>query len=67
MSKLSRWEQWIEDQGQTEIARRLGVHRSAVHNWRHGKAQPGWKMVHRIVRISDGWLKAKDIRPDIYG
>ena len=58
--------EFIDHIGQAEIARRLGVSRSAVHNWRHGKSEPSWESARELARISDGYLTAHDIRPDIF-
>ena len=58
--------EFIDSVGQTEIARKLGVTRSAVHNWRNGKARPSWDKARELAKISDGYLEAHDIRPDIF-
>ena len=63
---MDKFIQYIDSIGQTELARKMGVSRSAVWNWRHGRACPDWHMAKRIAEESGGVLKPEEIRPDIY-
>lgn len=47
-----------------EIARRLGVKMSSVHNWYTGKTKPGLQTLMRAERL--GLLDAKKARPELW-
>ncbi len=69
---MNKFLQWIDEMGQVEIARRLGVTKQSVNFWRHKKCRPsikpdnGVSMVQRIIEASNGRLTREDIRPDVY-
>lgn len=59
--------EYIDQTGASNMARALDISRSTVSYWRSGQRQPGPKMARRIQVLSEGQVKAADIRPDIFG
>ena len=64
---MTKLQSYINEVGQTEIARQLGISRAAVNHWMTGHHKPSWEMCHELERISGGYLKRYEIRPDIFG
>ncbi len=57
----------IEKVGSTnELARILGCSASYVSNWTSGYRKIPIKYVKKIVELSEGELRKKDLRPDVY-
>lgn len=53
---------WIPLSGleKTEIARKLGISRQALHNIEKHGAQPKWDLAQKIIKISDGKVTIKE-------
>jgi DNA-binding transcriptional regulator YdaS (Cro superfamily) len=49
-----------------ELARILGCSHSYISNWVHGYRKVPIKYVKKLVELSGGQVKKKDLRPDIY-
>ncbi len=47
-----------------EFARKLKVSASAVSYWRRG-GKPKLKMVEKIIKITDGKVRGKDLRSEL--
>lgn len=52
---------WIEGQGATTIAYRLGVTESAVHSWRTGIRRPKPEHAKALICLSEGQITWEDI------
>ena len=50
----------------TELAIRLGCSKSYVSKWSKGERKVPIKYVKRIVELSQGEIRKKDLRPDVY-
>lgn len=51
---------------QAELARRIGVDRRNLNDWVHGKASISGKYVNKLVAMSEGEVRASDLRPDLF-
>lgn len=51
---------WAKDQRVTikDLARRLGVSRTAIHYWKMGKTCPSPEAMHKIERLTLGAVSA---------
>jgi len=57
----------IEKVGSTrKLARILGCSHSYISNWNSGYRKVPIKYVKKIVELSEGELKKRDLRPDVY-
>jgi len=50
----------------TELANRLGCSKSYVSKWSKGERKVPIKYVKKIIELSEGQVKKKDLRPDVY-
>ncbi len=70
---MNKFIRFIDEVGQANLAKQLGISKQAVNYWRHGIYMPntnsedGPSMVQRIIELSEGKLTREDIRPDLYG
>ena len=49
------------------LAEQLGCSDKLVSHWRTGRQRPSPKFARRLEALSNGRVKAADLRPDIYG
>lgn len=47
-----------------ELARRLGISKSAVVRWRIGRSRPEWPVVEKLVDVTRGEVMPNDFLPD---
>lgn len=50
---------------QKDLANACGVSQQAVHKWANGKSRVHPKLVSLIVSLTNGVVKAHEIRPDL--
>ena len=51
---------------QAEVARRIGVDRRNFNDWLLGKVSISGRYVNKLVALSNGEVKASDLRPDLF-
>lgn len=49
-----------------ELARELAVSRGYVSHWIHGRRKIPPELIKKIIELSEGEIKKKDLRPDLY-
>jgi DNA-binding transcriptional regulator YdaS (Cro superfamily) len=59
---LSKFGAWIKAYGTRALARRLGVHPSAVTLWKTGRTQPTLDHATEILKLAKGKLKPGDLK-----
>ena len=64
MNKLSIW---LDSYGASTLADKLGVSKSTVSHWRHGRHQVPAPRCREIERLSGGQITVSDLRPDVFG
>jgi DNA-binding transcriptional regulator YdaS (Cro superfamily) len=50
----------------TELANQIGVSRTYVGHWLHGRRPIPVALVKKLALLSEGELKREDFRPDIF-
>lgn len=50
---------------QEALAATLGVSQTTISKWLHGKAQPSIGHALKLERITDGLVRAQDLRPEV--
>lgn len=50
----------------TELAEILGCNKSNVSRWINGKVPIPLKHIDTLIKLSDGELRKRDLRPDLY-
>lgn len=53
LSRILSGKKSLEKISQAEIARRLGVQRSSISDWKLGKAEPSINMIHKLAEALD--------------
>lgn len=64
MDKLSTF---IDSFGGSALAARLGVSKSTVSSWRHGRFRIPAERCRQLESLSDGLVTVHDLRPDVFG
>ena len=64
MDKLSTF---IDSFGGSALATRLGVSKSTVSSWRHGRFRIPAERCRQLESLSDGLVTVHDLRPDVFG
>jgi len=64
MDKLSTF---IDGYGGSALAQQLGVSKSTVSSWRHGRFRIPAERCRDIERLADGAVTVHDLRPDVFG
>ena len=58
---------YIAEVSGKKLAEMLGCSDKLVSHWRTGRQRPSPRFARRIEALSEGRIKAADLRPDIYG
>lgn len=61
MGDQKKFQAWLQQRGPTLTAHEIGVSVSAVWAWIYGDAIPTAKNAEKIIKLSKGHLKLKDI------
>lgn len=51
---------------QSLLAKKLGVHRTTVNSWIHGRNQIPAETAIRIEKLTNSAITRKDLRPDLF-
>jgi DNA-binding transcriptional regulator YdaS (Cro superfamily) len=58
---------FIDSYGGSTLAARLGVSKSTVSSWRHGRFRVPAERCREIERVAGGAVTVHDMRPDVFG